>query len=594
MTTQEIDNQKFHAGDMVRKKTTGETGEIVKLNTNGKQLMPSYLVKPKEGDSVYWWEHDIEICHECGGYMAKGGSVKDKIQTLEDELYPIQSQMIKLQIKSSNPDISQKERESIEKEIELKNKSLKELILELSKISNKWKREYDRTSYKSKYSVGDTGYWEGMNVEIVDVTNTSYYIRELSEDGSQNPNAGVGGYQKKRFESKFILTKSIMAKGGKISGASRYVKMSICSLKEASKHLEQAISKKHKEVSKGIKDGEYKRKFEKSLHTAKSKLKDIQEAISHKVKFEHGGVMPDCPCMHEKGGELGDNKFSYMMLGRLKSDCDYYLGNGNRSERNLWAKSVEEQIKEMKRIWNSLPENEKPEWLSMEDIEDYESKMKDEYAKGGFMYEIEKKGHVLTPSESYISAKNVEDLKKRIKEKHGSLDGISAKRKGGSGAFYHVNIHEKGGEFTFKQKSNAVAKRLEGEKVPAKYQSEYGKTYSKEEAHEAADKIIGKFVSRTGMRAKGGTIVFKIKGDSDTIENRALLKKALSDKSKQNSVTYKIKVGDNIPSNTKIGDTLLYEILKYKNPSLVIDIVDNGKSIKVVQNNEVRYTPYKI
>jgi hypothetical protein len=70
-----------------------------------------------------------------------------------------------------------------------------------------------------------------------------------------------------------------------------------------------------------------------------------------------------------------DNKFNYMMLSRLQSDCDYFLGNGNRSERNLWADNVDAHIKEMKRLWNLLPV--KPEWLSMEDILDYEAKMKD-------------------------------------------------------------------------------------------------------------------------------------------------------------------------------------------------------------------------
>ena len=69
-----------------------------------------------------------------------------------------------------------------------------------------------------------------------------------------------------------------------------------------------------------------------------------------------------------------DYSFDYQMLGRLQSDCDYYLGHGNRSEKNLWAGNVDAQIEEMKRLWNKLPI--KPEWLSMEDILEYEKKMK--------------------------------------------------------------------------------------------------------------------------------------------------------------------------------------------------------------------------
>jgi hypothetical protein len=72
-----------------------------------------------------------------------------------------------------------------------------------------------------------------------------------------------------------------------------------------------------------------------------------------------------------------DNEFNYMMLSRLKSDCDYFLGYGNRSEQVLARQSVKEHIEAMKELWNNLPENGKPEWLSMEDILDYENKLTD-------------------------------------------------------------------------------------------------------------------------------------------------------------------------------------------------------------------------
>lgn len=70
----------------------------------------------------------------------------------------------------------------------------------------------------------------------------------------------------------------------------------------------------------------------------------------------------------------GDTKFNYMLLSRLQMDCDYFLGNGNRYEKNLWAGNVDDHIEMMKKIWNGF--EEKPEWLSMEQIEDYERKMK--------------------------------------------------------------------------------------------------------------------------------------------------------------------------------------------------------------------------
>jgi len=67
-------------------------------------------------------------------------------------------------------------------------------------------------------------------------------------------------------------------------------------------------------------------------------------------------------------------EFNYMMLSRLQADCEYFLGNGKGSERSLHQGSVEAQIAEMKKIWNSL--KEKPEWLTMEQIDDYEKQMK--------------------------------------------------------------------------------------------------------------------------------------------------------------------------------------------------------------------------
>ena len=37
-----------------------------------------------------------------------------------------------------------------------------------------------------------------------------------------------------------------------------------------------------------------------------------------------------CKFMIIKAKEKNDKKFEYMMLDRLRSDCDYYLGYGNR------------------------------------------------------------------------------------------------------------------------------------------------------------------------------------------------------------------------------------------------------------------------
>jgi len=68
-------------------------------------------------------------------------------------------------------------------------------------------------------------------------------------------------------------------------------------------------------------------------------------------------------------------EFNYQMLDRLKSDCRYYLGCGNRSKKYLYYKDEQEHINKMKEIYNSFPSNEKPEWLTYEQILDYEKSM---------------------------------------------------------------------------------------------------------------------------------------------------------------------------------------------------------------------------
>ncbi|MFS0643715.1 LPD11 domain-containing protein [Siminovitchia sp. 179-K 8D1 HS] len=70
-----------------------------------------------------------------------------------------------------------------------------------------------------------------------------------------------------------------------------------------------------------------------------------------------------------------EEKFNYQLLSRLKSDCEYYLGNGNRNKKHLWAEDERDHINEMKKLYNSFDDNKKPEWLTWNDILNYEIKM---------------------------------------------------------------------------------------------------------------------------------------------------------------------------------------------------------------------------
>ena len=68
-------------------------------------------------------------------------------------------------------------------------------------------------------------------------------------------------------------------------------------------------------------------------------------------------------------------EFDYMMLSRCKMDCDYFLGNGNGYEGHLYYKEVNEHCDEMKKLYESFADDDKPEWLTLEQIEEYRTKM---------------------------------------------------------------------------------------------------------------------------------------------------------------------------------------------------------------------------
>lgn len=65
--------------------------------------------------------------------------------------------------------------------------------------------------------------------------------------------------------------------------------------------------------------------------------------------------------------------FQYQLLGRLKQDCDYYLGHGNRAKKHLWAGDETAQITRMKELYDDFLE--KPKFISLEDIELYDVAM---------------------------------------------------------------------------------------------------------------------------------------------------------------------------------------------------------------------------
>lgn len=71
---------------------------------------------------------------------------------------------------------------------------------------------------------------------------------------------------------------------------------------------------------------------------------------------------------------MAHDRFNYMMLDRLRCDCDYYLNYGGRNAKHsLWANDEQAQIDKMREIYDSL--QTKPEWLTREKIEEYAARM---------------------------------------------------------------------------------------------------------------------------------------------------------------------------------------------------------------------------
>ena len=71
------------------------------------------------------------------------------------------------------------------------------------------------------------------------------------------------------------------------------------------------------------------------------------------------------------------DRFKYQLLSRLQTDCDYFLGYGHRNPGALWAGNVPDHIAGMRALWESFPEDARPEWLTADDLDRYERDMMD-------------------------------------------------------------------------------------------------------------------------------------------------------------------------------------------------------------------------
>lgn len=104
-------------------------------------------------------------------------------------------------------------------------------------------------------------------------------------------------------------------------------------------------------------------------------LGDYDSAIDNDVQKEIDAIF-----------KSSEKSFPYQMLDRLKSDCKYILGSVKEESEDhkvpldiinkfLWFHDIDKQIALMKGIYDRL--EEKPEWISLEDIDNFERELKE-------------------------------------------------------------------------------------------------------------------------------------------------------------------------------------------------------------------------
>ena len=66
-------------------------------------------------------------------------------------------------------------------------------------------------------------------------------------------------------------------------------------------------------------------------------------------------------------------QYGYMTLDRCRHDYQFYLGYGRRQDKFLYMGNPQDQIDFMRALYDKL--DDKPEWLTLEQINEFEKRM---------------------------------------------------------------------------------------------------------------------------------------------------------------------------------------------------------------------------
>ncbi len=79
---------------------------------------------------------------------------------------------------------------------------------------------------------------------------------------------------------------------------------------------------------------------------------------------------------------MQQHSFDYMMLDRLRGDIEAYLNKPGdcryQNKSQIWGQDTEVLVKEMRKLWDKIPADIKPEWLTEEKLKGYETAVTDE------------------------------------------------------------------------------------------------------------------------------------------------------------------------------------------------------------------------
>ena len=115
----------------------------------------------------------------------------------------------------------------------------------------------------------------------------------------------------------------------------------------------------------------------KSLFIVRAGSPETAELTWSKVQRRIAQLIREDKFFTEQEKSVLEQNRNYLILDRLRADCEYFLGAGNRAEKHLWAGSVYAQIVKMRELYDALPQ--KPEWLTKEMIDDYADRMAPQY-----------------------------------------------------------------------------------------------------------------------------------------------------------------------------------------------------------------------